>query len=384
MADPTHVEIIKKGVDGWNQWRKDNAEITPDLSSADLNKLNLNGVDFSNTNFDRTNLTSWQVINCNFDKATLTNISAQGSYWRNATLSRTEISGDLTASNFYVADLTGAYVHNCGFPFCELRFLRLNNTKFAGYFGDTDLNSWTVIDSDLSGIQNLSAGNVEYPFNIDFLTLRNTAAGLKEDIGQTNKFSNFFKDSGIPEEIIAVFRTWVKIKPTIAEASVQSIEFYSCFISYSHEDRKFAKSLQGHLQKNNIQCWFDEEHVLPGDNILDAVDNGIRRWDKVLLCCSENSLNSPYVDREIDKALQKEEDLWRERGKKILTIIPLNLDGFLFEWESSKASILKSRLAADFTDWENNEANFDLQLNQILKALRADGNARPKVPEAKL
>jgi hypothetical protein len=35
-------------------------------------------------------------------------MNAQGSYWRNASLKGTEISGDLVNSNFYIADLTGA------------------------------------------------------------------------------------------------------------------------------------------------------------------------------------------------------------------------------------------------------------------------------------
>ncbi|MCW3107097.1 MAG: pipB2 2 [Segetibacter sp.] len=207
---------------------------------------------------------------------------------------------------------------------------------------------------------------------------------LKKIQKKINKFSTFFKDCGIPEEIIAVFKSWVKITPTIAEASVQSMDFYSCFLSYSHQDSNFAKTLHTRLLKNNIQSWFDEEHVFPADNILDAVDHGIRRWDKVLLCCSKNSLNSPWVDREIDKALQKEEDLWRERGQKTLSIIPLNLDGYLFEWENSKASILQSRLAVNFTNWETNQINFDIQLDRLLNALRSDSNARPKVPESKL
>lgn len=384
MPDINHLNILKQGAEIWNKWRKDNPEISPDLSSADLAKLDLSEVNFSNTNFDNATLTEWKVINCNFDKAVLTKIRAQGTYWRNATLSRTEISGDFTVSNFYIADFTGAKVHNCGFPLSELRYLRLNHTNFAAYFGDTDLNSWTIINSDLSGIQNLSSGNIEYPFNIDFATLKNTANGLKEDSDKTNKFSSFFKECGIPDEIIGVFRSWAKVTPIIKEVSLEDIDFYSCFLSYSHEDIKFAKSLQSYLQNNNIQCWFDEEHVFPGDNILDAVDQGIRRWDKVLLCCSSNSLNSPWVDREIEKALQKEENLWRERGTKTLTIIPLNLDGYLFKWENSKASILQSRLAADFTDWETNHGNFNPQLSKVLKALRTDSNARPKIPNSKL
>jgi hypothetical protein len=74
----------------------------------------------------------------------------------------------------------------------------------------------------------------------------------------------------------------------------------------------------------------DEHQLLPGDDFHDKIDRGIQIWDKLLLCTSKASLSSPWVDRELDKAFQKEERLWKERGEKVLAVVPLNLDGHLF------------------------------------------------------
>ena len=68
----------------------------------------------------------------------------------------------------------------------------------------------------------------------------------------------------------------------------------------------------------------------------------------------------------------------------MLAIIPLNLDGSLFDWGGSHAATLRKRLAADFTDWENDNAKFEAQFEQVVKALRTDDGAREPAPEPKL
>ena len=139
------------------------------------------------------------------------------------------------------------------------------------------------------------------------------------------------------------------------------------------------------LQARGIRCWLDEHEMLPGDDIYDAVDRGIRLWDKVLLCCSEASLTSWWVEDEVDKALEKEQQLRKERGEKVLAIIPLNLDGYLLAgWRDGRAATIRKRLAADFTGWESDNAKFEEQFERVVQALATGEGARKEPPESKL
>jgi hypothetical protein len=156
----------------------------------------------------------------------------------------------------------------------------------------------------------------------------------------------------------------------------QAPRFYSCFISYSHADKAFARRLYERLSSIGIKCWLDSHKMLPGDDVYEMVDGGIRHSDKVLLCCSRNSLRSWWVDNEIDTAFAKERQLMDQRGKRYLAIIPLNLDGFLLsdDWQSGKKRPLLSRLAANFTGWAESGSKFNEEAERVVMALRADGN----------
>jgi hypothetical protein len=158
-------------------------------------------------------------------------------------------------------------------------------------------------------------------------------------------------------------------------AAVGNPDFRSCFISYSHEDKAFAFALENKLHDGGVrQCFRDETILLAGDDIYAGVIAAVRRYDKVLLCCSRNSLKrSAWVEREVREALRKEELIHKDVGRGGLALIPLNIDGYMFSeefGESPYSTEIRRRQAVNFENWESDLSKMQSGVKAIVKALR--------------
>ena len=56
MADAAHVEVIRQGVEAWNDWRMKEPSIEPDLGCTDLERAFLSGAILNKANLRRADL----------------------------------------------------------------------------------------------------------------------------------------------------------------------------------------------------------------------------------------------------------------------------------------------------------------------------------------
>lgn len=401
MADKDHIEFVKRG-----EWKTRSVIDGPlDLMDADLAMVNVGTwptriheqmSHFSNTGdvfyrarfvrarLDGARIQAAWLKRADFENASLVQARIEGSSFDEAILRRTDLTGAIFASRAVTVVDPPDDEWEVEYP-TTLRATVFDNAFVGGCdFSGAEFDHTIIIDTDLSTARGLEHARHKSPSFLSQSTLQRSRGRIPEA---------FLQGAGLKAWEIDVVRLYreeisdderAKIISRTAKELAQPRSFYSVFISYSHKDKEFATRLHDALKDQGIRCWLDAHQILPGDDIYEEVSRGIGMWDKVLLCCSEASLTSWWVDNEIDSAFQKEQQLMKERKEKILTVIPLDLDGYMFVWKSGKAGQVKSRLAADFRDWKSDPAKFEASLEKVIKSLRVGESRREAPPESKL
>src|SRR6266852_2701148 len=281
MADQQQLDLLRQGVPTWNAWRqKHSLSFRLDLSDAKLAETDLSGADLDEVNLSRTD----------FRKANLSRARLRGTNLFNANLSEANLSyanvsrADLNRANFYRAILRGAslggtnlsYTSLSGADLREASFMRswLWNTDLGGAdlseanLRQTDLSSailtevnlsrakvgWTIFgDVDLRTVKGLETVEHEGPSTIGTNTILRSQGDIPEI---------FLRGAGLNETFITYARSLVG----------QSIDYYTCYISYSSKDQAFADRLYTDLQSKGVLCWFAPKDMKIGDNIHSRID----------------------------------------------------------------------------------------------------------------
>jgi hypothetical protein len=109
MANQEHVAQIKRGAKVWNEWRKENPAIVPDLSKADLSKADLRNADLTGADLAGANLGDADLTSAYLGYADLTSANLGYADLGSANLGDANLTGaDLTGADLGNVNLTGA------------------------------------------------------------------------------------------------------------------------------------------------------------------------------------------------------------------------------------------------------------------------------------
>jgi hypothetical protein len=268
----------------------------------------------------------------------LTRATLAGALLTGATLIRAIIIGvDLAGAYLAGANLTGATIAETSLVGADLTGAIFYKTIFAG--------------SNLSAVKGLDACQHLGPSFIDHRTLQRSSPLP----------SAFLRGLGLPDNLIDYL-------PALLN---QPIQFYSCFISYSSKDQKFADRLHADLQNKGVRCWFAPHDMTISAKIIDAIDEAIRLRDRVLLILSEHSVASDWVEEEVTRALDE------ERSRKTTVLFPIQVDDAVLNTREAWARGLRiQRHIGDFCLWKNHDA-YQKVLERVLRDLKKMAQAGP-------
>jgi TIR domain len=143
------------------------------------------------------------------------------------------------------------------------------------------------------------------------------------------------------------------------------IQYYSCFISYSSSDEVLARRLHADLQDKGVRCWFAPHDLRPGQLMRKGIDEAIHMQDKLLLILSKASVESGWVEYEVETALTREVRQKRE------ILFPIRIDDAIFESSTSWACELRERRhMSDFRQWADPE-QYHRVFQRLLRDLKA-------------
>jgi CheY-like chemotaxis protein len=112
----------------------------------------------------------------------------------------------------------------------------------------------------------------------------------------------------------------------------------STFISYSSKDKAFALHLAKDLKQNGVSVWLDEWEIKVGDEIRQKIEHGIENFEFFIIVLSQHSIESNWVQKELNAAYLKEVDNHK------IKVLPVKI-------EDCKIPLLISgKRYADFTD----------------------------------
>lgn len=179
---------------------------------------------------------------------------------------------------------------------------------------------------------------------------------------EANKLSEVLSNIGVP-----LRKTQELNQKNLTTAITHEVSdaYYSVAISYGGLDEIVATKLNNFLESHGVKTWFYPDDGLAGEKLHRMMSKMVKQADRIILLCSQSSLQRAGVLNELERTLEKEA---KEGASEIL--IPIALDDYVYDKWTPKnadwADQVRTRNILEF-----NAANWDSEKiqKQLMKLL---------------
>lgn len=146
MANQEQLKVLRKGVDSWNEWRKQNPKEKINLSRADLKQFNLTKANLQGASLYRTDLKYAELKGADLQGAILKGADLQFSSMIHTKLQNANLQGANLVHAFLIkTQLQDAKLFKANLEFAILEEANLQGANLKG----ADLNYSTLNDTNL-------------------------------------------------------------------------------------------------------------------------------------------------------------------------------------------------------------------------------------------
>jgi hypothetical protein len=341
MASPEHVDLVKRGKGAIDEWRAANPWSSLDLRGAEFSRVDLSDAD----------LTAADLSDARFRGAILHRTN-----FRLAKLIRTDLTdADCRWAKFHMTDLGHAVLRNADFRHANLAEINANGADFElAKFGLT-----AILYVDFTGAKNLERTEHLHLSSVGTDTVFRSQGRIP---------ASFLLGCGVPKILIEHL-------PILLSTPN---DFYSSFISYSHNDEDFAKKLRSRMQQEHLRVWYAPDDISGGKYLHEQIFDAIGAYDKLLVVLTEHSMDSGWVVTEIRRARERE----RAEGGKVL--FPIRLAPWdkiaawkCFDADSGKDLAVEIReiYIRDFSEWKDHD-KFEAEFAKLLRDLKQSNESK--------
>lgn len=131
-------------------------------------------------------------------------------------------------------------------------------------------------------------------------------------------------------------------------------KYHGIFLSHTSKDKPFVRRLQNSLKARGVEnVWVDEAEIMIGDSLIKKIEQGINGSKYFAIVLSPRSIDSPWVEKELEQAMTS------EINSRQVKVLPLLLE------KCHVPGFLAAKFYADFTD----ENLYEESLEKLLQRL---------------